>query len=163
MSVSIKQFDRRKLKIKGHKLMKLSSRTQYAIKAMLELANSPKHSISLNSLSTTQNISLSYLEQIFAALRKNQLVKSVRGPGGGYLIAKPMEAITIADIVIAIDPQLARCAEFQPDNNVSKSMWNSLSHKIYGFLDKITLAQLLEEQDMLQESMGEKQGSHIAA
>ena len=95
MSVSIKQFDRRKLKIKGYKLMKLSSRTQYAIKAMLELANSPKHSISLNSLSTTQNISLSYLEQIFAALRKNQLVKSVRGPGGGYLIAKPMEAIVI--------------------------------------------------------------------
>jgi len=113
--------------------MKLSSRTQYAIKAMLELANSPKHSISLNSLSTTQNISLSYLEQIFAALRKNQLVKSVRGPGGGYLIAKPMEAITIADIVIAIDPMLSRCAEFQSESNVSKSMWNSLSHKIYGF------------------------------
>ena len=131
--------------------MKLSSRTQYAIKAMLELANSPKNSISLNSLSTTQNISLSYLEQIFAALRKNQLVNSVRGPGGGYLIAKPLEAITIADIVVAIDPQLSKCAQYQSDSNMSKAMWNSLSNKIYGYLDGITLAQLQEEQDMLQQ------------
>ena len=125
--------------------MKLSSRTQYAIKAMLELANSPKSSISLNSLSTTQNISLSYLEQIFAALRKNQLVNSVRGPGGGYLIAKPLEAITIADIVIAIDPPLSKCAEYQADSNISKAMWNSLSNKIYSYLDGITLSQLQEE------------------
>ncbi|MDH5181538.1 MAG: Rrf2 family transcriptional regulator [Gammaproteobacteria bacterium] len=144
--------------------MKLSSRTQYAIKAMLELANSPKNSISLNSLSTTQNISLSYLEQIFAALRKNQLVKSVRGPGGGYLIAKPLETITVSDIVVAIDPQLSRCAEFQADSNMSKSMWNSLSHKIYGFLDSITLAQLMEEQDLLQQEASETQSSaHVAA
>lgn len=144
--------------------MKLSSRTQYAIKAMLELANSPKSSISLNSLSTTQNISLSYLEQIFAALRKNQLVNSVRGPGGGYLIAKPLEAITIADIVIAIDPQLSKCAEFQADSNMSKSMWNSLSNKIYSYLDGITLAQLQEEQDMLQQEAAESSdASHVAA
>lgn len=144
--------------------MKLSSRTQYAIKAMLELANSPKSSISLNSLSTTQNISLSYLEQIFAALRKNQLVNSVRGPGGGYLIAKPLEAITIADIVIAIDPQLSKCAEYQADSNMSKAMWNSLSTKIYSYLDGITLAQLQEEQDMLQQEAAETAGaSHVAA
>lgn len=144
--------------------MKLSSRTQYAIKAMLELANSPKNSISLNSLSTTQNISLSYLEQIFAALRKNQLVNSVRGPGGGYLIAKPLEAITIADIVIAIDPQLSKCAEFQGDNNMSKAMWNALSNKIYKYLDSITLAQLQEEQDMLQqEAATGSDASHVAA
>ena len=144
--------------------MKLSSRTQYAIKAMLELANSPKSSISLNSLSTTQNISLSYLEQIFAALRKNQLVNSVRGPGGGYLIAKPLEAITIADIVIAIDPQLTKCAEYQADSNMSKAMWNSLSTKIYGYLDGITLAQLQEEQDMLQQqAAASSDASHVAA
>jgi len=144
--------------------MKLSSRTQYAIKAMLELANSPKSSISLNSLSSTQNISLSYLEQIFAALRKNQLVNSVRGPGGGYLIAKPLEAITIADIVVAIDPQLTKCAEYQADNNISKAMWNSLSNKIYSYLDEITLAQLQEEQDMLQQEAAETaDASHVAA
>ena len=144
--------------------MKLSSRTQYAIKAMLELANSPKSSISLNSLSTTQNISLSYLEQIFAALRKNQLVNSVRGPGGGYLIAKPLEAITIADIVVAIDPQLSNCAEYQADSNMSKAMWNSLSNKIFGYLDGITLAQLQEEQDMLQQEAAEtSDASHVAA
>lgn len=143
--------------------MKLSSRTQYAIKAMLELANSPKSSISLNSLSTTQNISLSYLEQIFAALRKNQLVKSVRGPGGGYLIAKPLETITVSDIVVAIDPQLGRCSDFLADSNISKSMWNSLSHKIYGFLDSITLAQLLEEQDLLQQQANETPDSAHAA
>ncbi len=144
--------------------MKLSSRTQYAIKAMLELANSPKSSISLNSLSTTQNISLSYLEQIFAALRKNQLVNSVRGPGGGYLIAKPLEAITIADIVIAIDPPLSKCAEYQADSNISKAMWNSLSNKIYSYLDGITLSQLQEEQDMLQQEAAEtSDASHVAA
>ena len=142
--------------------MKLSSRTQYAIKAMLELANSPKSSISLNSLSTTQNISLSYLEQIFAALRKNQLVNSVRGPGGGYLIAKPLEAITVADIVIAIDPQLSKCAEYQADSNMSKAMWNSLSTKIYSYLDSITLAQLQEEQDMLQQEATQEAGSSHA-
>ena len=144
--------------------MKLSSRTQYAIKAMLELANSPKSSISLNSLSTTQNISLSYLEQIFAALRKNQLVNSVRGPGGGYLIAKPLEAITVADIVVAIDPQLTKCAEYQADSNISKAMWNSLSTKIYSYMDSITLAQLQEEQDMLQqEAAQEASSSHAVA
>ena len=142
--------------------MKLSSRTQYAIKAMLELANSPKNSISLNSLSTTQNISLSYLEQIFAALRKNQLVNSVRGPGGGYLIAKPLEAITVADIVIAIDPQLTKCAEYQADSNMSKAMWNSLSTKIYTYLDSITLAQLQEEQDMLQQEASQEASSSTA-
>jgi len=144
--------------------MKLSSRTQYAIKAMLELANSPKSSISLNSLSTTQNISLSYLEQIFAALRKNQLVNSVRGPGGGYLIAKPLETITVADIVVAIDPQLSKCAEYQADSNVSKAMWNSLSTKIYGYLDGITLAQLQEEQDLLQQEAAQAtDASHAVA
>ncbi|MDH5445901.1 MAG: Rrf2 family transcriptional regulator [Gammaproteobacteria bacterium] len=142
--------------------MKLSSRTQYAIKAMLELANSPKNSISLNSLSTTQNISLSYLEQIFAALRKNQLVNSVRGPGGGYLIAKPLEAITVADIVIAIDPQLTKCAEYQADSNISKAMWNSLSTKIYTYLDSITLSQLQEEQDMLQQEATQEASSSTA-
>ena len=142
--------------------MKLSSRTQYAIKAMLELANSPKSSISLNSLSTTQNISLSYLEQIFAALRKNQLVNSVRGPGGGYLIAKPLEAITVADIVVAIDPQLSRCAEYQADSNMSKAMWNSLSTKIYSYLDSITLAQLQEEQDAMQQEAAQEASSSTA-
>ena len=83
--------------------MKVSSRSQYAAKAMLELSMNPEKPLTLSSLAQSQGISISYLEQIFALLRKEHLVKSTRGPGGGYSLGKPLEEISIGDIVQAIN------------------------------------------------------------
>jgi len=83
--------------------MKLSSRSDYATKAMLELSTMPDKPVNLAYLAQVEDISISYLEQIFSLLRKHELVKSVRGPGGGYILSKPMSKITIGDIVKAID------------------------------------------------------------
>ena len=83
--------------------MKLSSRSDYAAKAMLELSMTPDRPVNLAYLAQVENISISYLEQIFALLRKDGLVKSVRGPGGGYILGKPLDEIAIGDIVKSID------------------------------------------------------------
>ncbi|MGD8796679.1 MAG: Rrf2 family transcriptional regulator, partial [Thiohalophilus sp.] len=77
--------------------MKLSSRADYAAKAMLELTMSPDRPVTLAYLAHTQNISISYLEQIFALLRKHGLVRSVRGPGGGYVLNKSIDEISVGD------------------------------------------------------------------
>jgi len=126
--------------------MKLSSRTQYGIKAMIELSLK-ESSTSLQSLTNTQHISLSYLEQIFAALRKNGLVKSVRGPGGGYLLAKPAEQITIKEIVTAIDNGEAKSESAQSLDDSARDMWSNLNSRLEEYLGHITLAELMSTND----------------
>lgn len=125
--------------------MKLSSRTQYGIKAMIELSTKER-STSLQSLTNTQHISLSYLEQIFAALRKNGLVKSVRGPGGGYLLAKNPEQITIAEIVNAIDTGEAKSESAKTLEDQARVMWSNLNNRLEDYLSGITLAELMEKE-----------------
>ncbi len=126
--------------------MTISSRAHYAIKAMLNLAFQMPNPVSLTSLAKKLDISLSYLEQIFALLRKNNLVKGVRGPGGGYVLGKPTEVITIAEIVSAIDVNRKTAADFngQPQS-ATLLAWGLLENKVSKHLDGITLASLHEE------------------
>ena len=126
--------------------MTISSRAHYAIKAMLSLAFQMPNPVSLTSLAKKLDISLSYLEQIFALLRQNNLVKGVRGPGGGYVLGKPSEAITIADIVQAIDVNRKTAADFngQPQS-ATLFAWGVLEQRVSNHLDGITLAAIHEE------------------
>ena len=126
--------------------MKLSSRSDYATKAMLELTITPDKPVNLAYLAQVEDISISYLEQIFSLLRKHGLVKSVRGPGGGYILSKPMSEITIGDIVKAIDmnrkSKKIEQAEMLNDpahQPASQQMWEQLSSMIYDYLNEISL------------------------
>ena len=131
--------------------MRLSRKGRFAVTAMMNLALSdsqgPK---TLTELTHDQGISLSYLEQIFARLRKNGLVSGVRGPGGGYCLARKAEEITIADIITAIDEKVPVRNEdmlatlFHADRSPIHAMWNDLSTQIYDHLNTITLATCVE-------------------
>lgn len=124
--------------------MKLSSRAHYAIKTVLELSTHQNEPVTLAHLAQAQNISISYLEQIFALLRKCNIVKSSRGPGGGYMLKKPLNEITIASIVKAVDKATVKETSFEPEftNADSHTLWLRLLELIGGYLDSITLAEL---------------------
>lgn len=130
--------------------MKLSTKGRYAITAMMELALRHKQGpVTLADISVEQSISVSYLEQLFAQLRKHGLVTGLRGPGGGYCLRRPASEISLADILRAVDESLEAVAH--PDNAPSSSaaqmrgeslvLWDQLSHQIYDYLDSISLAQ----------------------
>ncbi|SIO03586.1 transcriptional regulator, BadM/Rrf2 family [Sulfurivirga caldicuralii] len=132
--------------------MKLTSRGRYAVTAMLDMAlRDPEERITLNEISQRQDISLSYLEQIFARLRKGGLVTSMRGPGGGYRLARPPAEISVADIIHAVDEVLdARyCNGGRDCHNgsecLSHQLWNDLSEKIESYLHGITLQGLIDQ------------------
>lgn len=120
--------------------MKISSRADYAAKAMLELSINPDRPVTLSYLSRLQDISISYLEQIFAQLRKHDLVKSVRGPGGGYVLNRPLGDITVGDIAKAIDNISSLHQSDQTDK--THKLWEQLSDMVYQHLDTISLADI---------------------
>ncbi len=129
--------------------MKLSTKGRYAVTAMMDLALHEQFGpVTLADISKCQGISLSYLEQLFAKLRKHDLVTGVRGPGGGYRLAQPPEKITVADIVTAVDENVdaTRCKGKGNCQNgarcLTHELWCDLSNQIYNFLNSITLAQL---------------------
>jgi len=135
--------------------MKLSSRSQYAITAMLELALHEKtRPVTLFDISKKQKISLSYLEQLFARLRRKQLVRGRRGPGGGYVLAREADDISIADIVSAVDdiPEDPASPAITEDGVSSELLWHNLSHQIYNYLREIKLSQFLEMEKQAAES-----------
>lgn len=129
--------------------MKLSTKGRYAVTAMMDLAlHEHEGPVTLADISRCQRISLSYLEQLFARLRKHKLVKGVRGPGGGYRLAKPAAEITVADVIVAVDENVdaTRCRGRRDCHNgepcLTHDLWTDLSQQIYSFLSGITLAQL---------------------
>ncbi|MGD8525879.1 MAG: Rrf2 family transcriptional regulator [Thioalkalispiraceae bacterium] len=122
--------------------MKVSSRSQYAAKAMLELSLNPEKPLTLSSLAQSQGISISYLEQIFALLRKERLVKSTRGPGGGYSLGKPLEEISIGDIVQAINKGTSGKKKEVQTNDERQELWDELSEIVNTHLSSVTLAQV---------------------
>ena len=132
--------------------MKLSTKGRYAVMAMVDLAsNSKGQPVALADIAERQEISLSYLEQLFAKLRKGGLVKSVRGPGGGYLLAHAMEASRISDIILAVDEPIraTRCAPGSPAgcrSNKSRclthDLWEELGNQIHLYLSSVTLADI---------------------
>ncbi len=123
--------------------MKLSAKGRYAIRAMLNIAmndsNTPK---TLLEISKHQGISLSYLEQLFALLRKNNLVAGVRGPGGGYRLSADPSEITIAQIIKAINSDTTRSLEHQKTDEL---IWERFSDKLCKYLETVTLGSLIDE------------------
>jgi Rrf2 family iron-sulfur cluster assembly transcriptional regulator len=132
--------------------VKLSTKGRYAVMAMVDLAsNSKGQPVALADIAERQEISLSYLEQLFAKLRKGGLVKSVRGPGGGYLLAYPLAESRISDIILAVDEPIraTRCAPGSPAgcrSNKSRclthDLWEELGNQIHLYLSSVTLADI---------------------
>lgn len=131
--------------------MRLSTKSRYAVTAMLDLTlNGARGPVTLADISENQSISLSYLEQLFAALRSKGLVRGVRGPGGGYYLGRDAKDISVADVICAVDEWVeytrAR-AEQQPvveTQCTTRGLWDDLSHQIFEFVDNITLNELVE-------------------
>ncbi|RDV29266.1 Fe-S cluster assembly transcriptional regulator IscR [Alteromonas aestuariivivens] len=135
--------------------MKLTSKGRYAVTAMLDVAlHSTRGPVPLADISERQEISLSYLEQLFSRLRKEQLVDSVRGPGGGYLLGREAEKIAVGEVIRAVDELVdaTRCqghADCQRGERcLTHSLWQDLSDRISAFLDSITLGELMAKRDV---------------
>ncbi len=131
--------------------MRLTTKGRFAVTAMVDLAmRQAKGPVTLAAISERQRISLSYLEQLFAALRGKQLVRGVRGPGGGYYLGRPADEISIANIICAVDEwvEFTRCKGREDCHGgqrcLTHSLWNDLSEQIFTFLSDITLADLVE-------------------
>lgn len=134
--------------------MKLTTKGKFAVTALLDIAiysEDNKKPITLYNISERQNISLSYLEQLFVKLRKNNVVKSYKGPGGGYVLMRPLEQIPISDIIRAVDEDMdARTCRGNRncrDNRkcLTHDLWAGLTTEMYGYLDKISLQDLLSK------------------
>ena len=131
--------------------MRLSSKGQIAISGMMFLAIHGKgRAMTAAQIASDQDISVSYIEQLFANLRESNLIEGVRGPGGGYRLALSAEEITVADIVTSVDDRTYTMREtvipHYGDNvrYLSQMMWSSLSRSIYQFLHNITLQECIE-------------------
>ncbi len=132
--------------------MRLSTRGRYAVMAMADLASQGgDRAVALAEIAARQDISLSYLEQLFAGLRRGGLVKSVRGPGGGYRLARGRAEITVAEIVAAVDEPLeaTRCSEASVGcmpggaRCVTHDLWAELGRKIHSYLASVSLDDVL--------------------
>ena len=131
--------------------MRLSTKGRYAVTAMMDLAmHYGQGPVTLADISENQGISLSYLEQLFARLKKNSLVEGLRGPGGGYRLSRHPDAISVADVITAIgegiDATLCEGGEDCQDGEqcLTHELWSRLGQEIYDFLNGITLASFLE-------------------
>ena len=131
--------------------MRLTTKGRYAVTAMLDLAlNRGEGPIALADIAQRQGISLSYLEQLFSKLRKRSLVSSVRGPGGGYNLARQASTIFVAEVITAVDENVdtTRCAGAHNCQNdgpcLTHDLWHNLSERIYDYLNNISLQDLVD-------------------
>ena len=135
--------------------MRLSTKSRYAVTSLLDLVmHSDQGPVSLADISVRQGISLSYLEQLFAKMRRNKLVVSTRGPGGGYSLGSSPEQVCIADVINAVDEEL-RVAERNNSNGsgnyepcLTEQLWEELSAEIEGFLTTISLADMIAKDEV---------------
>ena len=134
--------------------MRLTTKGRFAVTAMLDLAmHSPHGAVKLNAISERQQISLSYLEQLFSKLRRASLVESIRGPGGGYILAASADQINIAQIIAAAEDSLdatqcsskANCYNGTPC--LTHQLWEDLNHTINDYLSSITLQSVLNQRE----------------
>jgi Rrf2 family iron-sulfur cluster assembly transcriptional regulator len=136
--------------------MRLSTKGRYAVMAMADLAGHAAQSrpVALADIAERQEISLSYLEQLFAKLRRGGLVTSVRGPGGGYRLSRPSAEVRIADIIVAVDEPIAatRCKTGSAKGCtksgarcVTHDLWEELGQQIHVFLSSVSLADVVEK------------------
>ena len=130
--------------------MRLTTKGRFAVTAMIDLAmRQHQGPVTLAGISQRQKISLSYLEQLFGKLRRHDLVSSVRGPGGGYRLARDMGDITVAEIIIAVDEPLdaTQCGGKENCHDAHRCMthdlWANLNKRMYAYLDSVTLDALV--------------------
>lgn len=135
--------------------MRLTTKGRYAVTAMLDLAfHSQLRPVTLTDIATRQTISLSYLEQLFARLRKAGMVKGIRGPGGGYKLSRDALDINIAEIIAAVDEPIdsTRCAGKGDCQNgqpcLTHDLWRGLSEQIRQYLKEISLGSLLKKKSV---------------
>ena len=133
--------------------MRLTTKGRFAVTAMIDLAlRQHEGPVTLAGIAERQNISLSYLEQLFGKLRRHQLVASVRGPGGGYCLAKSLEDVSVADIISAVDEPLdatncggkRNCHDDHPC--MTHMLWTSLNTRMFEYLSSVNLAELVRQQ-----------------
>ena len=133
--------------------MRLTTKGRFAVTAMIDLGM--RHGsgpVTLAEISARQKISLSYLEQLFGKLRRHQLVESVRGPGGGYCLAKEMADLSVADIILAVDEPIdaTQCGGKENCRDDQKclthDLWATLNQRIFDYLEAVTLRQLVDSQ-----------------
>ncbi|HET7201628.1 MAG TPA: Fe-S cluster assembly transcriptional regulator IscR [Burkholderiales bacterium] len=133
--------------------MRLTTKGRFAVTAMLDLAlHGGKRPVTLAGISQRQSISLSYLEQLFGKLRRHTLVESVRGPGGGYTLARELAKVSVADIITAVDEPLdaTQCGGKENCKDEQRCMthdlWATLNDKMYEYLDSVKLSDLVAQQ-----------------
>jgi Rrf2 family iron-sulfur cluster assembly transcriptional regulator len=138
--------------------MRLTTKGRFAVTAMVDLSmRQTRGPVTLAAISERQHISLSYLEQLFGKLRRAKLVNSVRGPGGGYNLAKPTGSITVAEIISAVDEPIdaTQCAGKENCNDdrrcITHDLWATLNEKMNDYLGSVSLADVVSHQ----------QGKHV--
>jgi len=151
--------------------MKMSTKGRYAVMAMIDIASQPIASpVSLAEIAERQDISQEYLEQLFGKLRKAGLVESVRGPGGGYRLARSAEEIAVANIILAVDEPLrvTRCEGDAVDGCVkgerccAHDLWSSLGRQMMYFLASITLEDVVAKRNLaLAASIKQAKDRHV--
>ena len=144
--------------------MKLSTKGRYGLRALIDLAqNSGEEPVSITSISTRQDLSERYLEQLMSMLKKAGLVRSVRGAGGGYVLARKLEEISVGDVLRALEGSLepVDCAGFEPDGGcsvsdscVTKYVWKKINDSINQTVDEIKLDRLIEESKSMRDETG---------
>ena len=145
--------------------MKLTSKGRYAVTAMLDVSlHSQRGPVSLADISERQEISLSYLEQLFSRLRREELVESVRGPGGGYKLGREANEISIGEVIRAVNESVD-ATKCQGEGGcqggercLTHNLWEGLSDRINVFLNGITLGELMQQNDVQQ--VAERQDKH---
>jgi len=129
--------------------MRLSTKGRFAVTAMIDVALREKLGpVPLSDIAARQQISLSYLEQMFSRLRSQGLVSSTRGPGGGYTLGQRTDAITVADIIAAVEdaPQKTKADELLPAHDMAQDLWDAMNAKVLDFMQSVTLRSLVLEQ-----------------
>lgn len=133
--------------------MRLTTKGRFAVTAMIDLAlREHQGPVALAAISARQQISLSYLEQLFGKLRRHGLVESVRGPGGGYNLARPSAEVSVADVILAVDEPIdaTQCGGRENCHDdrrcMTHELWASLNAHIFAFLRSVTLADLVAQQ-----------------
>ena len=147
--------------------MRLSTKGQYAVRAMVSLVcHANGGPITLKDISDSEGISLAYLEQLFVKLRRGNIVKSVRGPGGGYVLARSASEIKVGEVITVVEEYLnpVACLDADPavcartNRCVTQRVWKGLADKIKEFLDSITIEDLSREALQFSEGVGSRQG-----
>ena len=146
--------------------MRLTTKGRYAVTAMLDLAlHQGQRPVTLQDIAVNQEISLSYLEQLFARLRKQGLVSSVRGPGGGYQLGRDAAHISVSDVISAVDESVdaTRCQGKSDCHSgtrcLTHTLWSDLSQRIEDFLTNITLGELMTQRDV--QNVAKRQNNRI--